>query len=101
MNVSEIKEKFATLGVELQLFLTLVLVADENGAIKVKKTDLAKYLRTTAQTVGKYLKTFAGAKMIKYKYSGDGIINPAFYYTGPPERKAEIIERYTNFNSDI
>ncbi len=101
MNINEIKENFHTLGIELQLFFTLVLVADENGAIKVKKSDLAKYLRTSAQTVGKYLKVLASCNILKYKYSGDGIFNPSFYYVGKEESKVAVLRAYANFKSDI
>ena len=101
INVSAIREKFNALGIELQLFFILILVSDKNGYIKIKKEDVAKYLKITKQTVSKYLRTFASAKILKYKYSGIGIFNPAFYYVGASAELQEAMQRYNEFKSDI
>lgn len=101
MNVEKIKKNFSKLGVEIKIFFTLVLCADKYGAIKLPKPQLSKYLNVSAQTVGKYLKTFTECEMIKYKFSGKAIINPEFYYVGEPENLPKAIELYNNFKSDV
>ena len=86
----------------MKIFFTLILCADaENGAGEVNKVRIAKYLKTTPQTVGKYLKTFVECNMIKYKYSGRFSINPDFYYVGPVEKRERAITDYAQFKSDM
>lgn len=100
VNVAKIKKNFNELGLEMKVFLTLLLCAG-NGAGKVGKKDLAKYLKATPQTVGKYLKTFTTCDMIKYRYNGEIMFNPEFYYVGPADEMAQAIQKYNTFKSDM
>ncbi len=101
MNVYELKENFSKLGIEIKIFFTIVLCVGKNGAIKLDKKEVAKYLKVTEQTVGKYIRTFAECKMLKYKYSGEAMLNPDFYYVGAEEERSSVRERYQNFKSDV
>ena len=102
MNVNAIKANFNKLGIEMKIFFTLILCADaKNGAGEVNKVRIAKYLKTSPQTVGKYLKNFVECNMIKYKYSGRFAINPDFYYVGPTETKERAKYGYAQFKSDM
>ncbi len=101
MNVSEIKKNFNKLGIEIRIFFTLVLCADKKGRIKAEKKELQKYLKVSIQTIGKYIRGFVECNMMKYKYSGEAMLNPDFYYTGEEEQRASIREEYKEFKSDI
>ncbi|MBQ3492498.1 MAG: hypothetical protein IJA88_00140 [Clostridia bacterium] len=101
MNVSAIKKNFNLLGVEIKIFFTLALCADANGIANVNKDKLSKYIKVSRQTIGKYMRTFAGCNILKYKYSGKTFFNPEFYYTGPEELRAKVQEDYLRFKSDV
>ena len=101
MNVSILKKNFNNLGVEMKVFLTLVLCADKNGAINVKTVDLAKYLNVSRQTISKHVKTFCTCGILKFKYSGKGIINPDFYFAGDVNSIDDARQRYEKLTSDF
>ncbi len=101
MNINIIKKNFQKLGIEMKTFFTLLYIVDKNGHTKIKKNAISKYLKVSPQTVGKYIKTFVDCEMIKYKYSGELIINPDFYYAGDVENLASVREQYQNFKSDM
>ena len=100
VNVAKIKKNFNELGLEFRVFLTLLLCA-KNGAGKISKKDLAKYLKASPQTVGKHLKTFTTCDIIKYRYSGEIMFNPEFYYNGEPENLQCEIDKYAEFRSNM
>ncbi len=101
MNVDIIKKNLNKLGIEMKTFFTLLYIVDKNGRTKIKKNVIGKYLNVSPQTVGKYLKAFVDCEMIKYKYSGELIINPDFYYVGAVENLSSVREQYQNFKSDM
>lgn len=101
MNINAIKKNFNKLGIELKVFFTIVLCADKNGAIKLEKNKISRYLKISVQTVGKYIRTFVECDIMKYKYSGEGMINPEFYYVGEESQRNVVIESYERFKSDI
>lgn len=101
MNVSALTKNFNGLDIGVKVFLTLVLCARDNGEIELKKSDVAGYLDVSRQTVGKHIKSFAEANMLKYKFSGKGIFNPDFYYKGSLEEKVTAKELYERFKSDV
>ena len=99
MNVKKIQENINILGVEMKIFLSFINFCDKNGRTCLKKTDLAKALKTSAQTIGKYIKNFVDVKILKYKYSGEAMLNPEFYYVG--DELDAVLEEYKNFKSDM
>ncbi len=101
MNITEIKKNFNKLGIEIKIFFILVLCADKKGRIKVEKKELQKHLKVSVQTIGKYIRAFVECNMMKYKYSGEAMLNPDFYYTGEDLQRASIREEYKAFKSDI
>lgn len=101
MDVKAIKENINILGVEMKIFLSFINFSDKNGRTCLKKTDLAKVFKTTAQTVGKYIKNLVDVKILKYKYSGEAMLNPEFYYVGDAGELDAVLEAYKNFKSDM
>lgn len=101
MKVEAIKENISLLGVEMKIFLSFIRFADRNGKTVLKKTSLAKALNTTPQTVGKYLKVFCDVKLIKYKYSGEAMLNPDFYFAGDVTELDAVRTVYQNFKSNM
>ena len=102
MNVMAINKKaFKELDVGVRILCTLVLCADANGEINLNKSVIANYLKVSRQTVGKHIKSFAEANMLKFKFSGRGWLNPEFLYNGPPEEKNVALNGYQNFKSDV
>lgn len=101
MNITEIKKNFNKLGIEIKIFFIFTLLADKKGRIRAEKKELQKYLKVSIQTIGKYIRTFVECNMMKYKYSGEAMFNPDFYYTGEESQRASIQEEYKAFKSDI
>ena len=62
---------------------------------------LAKYLNVSRQTIGKHLKNLVECNVLKYKYSGKGIINPDFYYKGSTSEKEFSEQKYKQFKTDF
>lgn len=85
----------------MQLFLMLICCANRNNKISLSQDNLAKYLKVSRQTIGKHLHTFAACEMLKYKFSGVGIINPEFYYVGDSLGLEEAKKDYAAFKSDF
>lgn len=100
IKVEKIRRNFDNLDTGLKVFLTLVLGADENGAVRTNQSELSKYLSISRQTVGKHIKTFVDCNMLKYKYSGDTLFNPEFYFNGVTDLNSAI-EKYKEFESDM
>ena len=100
MHVETIRKNFDNLDTGLKIFLSLVLCADENGAVRVSQNELGKYLSISRQTVGKHIKTFVDCNMLKYKYSGETLFNPEFYFNGATDLNIAV-ERYNKFKSDM
>lgn len=100
MNVTALK-KIDNLNVGVKLFLTLISLCAPDGTVTITKTALAKYLKTSRQTVGAYLTEFAESGILKYKYSGSIRFNPEFYYIGDGAERDKAFEEYKNFKSDV
>lgn len=101
MNIWAIKDKFDKLGIEIKILFTIMLISDENGVSKVEKEKISKYLKTTAQTVGKYLKNFVECDILKFKYNGKTMLNPDFYFNGSESARDNAKKLYQEFKSDI
>ena len=101
MNVKKIQENINILGVEMKIFLSFINFSDRNGRTNLKKTVLATALKTSAQTIGKYIKNFVDVKILKYKFSGEAMLNPEFYYVGDAGELDAVLEEYKNFKSDM
>lgn len=100
IRVENVKN-FDNLHVSVKTLLTLFSVADSEGKIECTAQALAKYLKSTRQTVSTYIKDYVNSDIMKYKYSGSARLNPIFYYNGKPEDFARVCMEYENFKSDI
>lgn len=101
VKVEAIKKNFSNLDIGLKVFFTIILCADENGSVRLRQTDISKYLKVSRQTVGKHIRSFVDCDMLKYKYSGEAMLNPSFYYSGSEERRQDILKLYNEFKSDM
>ena len=101
MHVWALNDSRKNLSVPLKVFFTLVACADTFGRITLRQEELAKYIGTSRQTVGKYISDFVACNMLKFKYSGKGIINPEFMFNGPKEQFNVAKETYEEFKSDF
>lgn len=100
MNVTALNN-FGELHVSVKLLLTLISISAPDGAINTSKSDLARYLKTSRQTVGAHIADFAKSGILKYKYSGMARLNPDFYYNGEASERARALEEYKHFKSDV
>lgn len=100
MNITAVTN-FKELNIGVKLLLTLISISDSEGCIRTNKSELAKAVGTSRQTVGEYVNSFARTNILKFKYSGSARLNPEFYYRGDPLRKALAISEYENFKSDV
>lgn len=100
IDITAVKN-FKDLSISVRLLLTLVSISNDAGEIRTNKEDLAKAVGSSRQTVGSHLCEFARCNLIKYKYSGTARLNPDFYFTGRPEKKASAQMEYSLFKSDI
>ncbi len=100
MNITALSN-FKSLNLGVKVLLTLFSLADENGRIRTNKDALARYFKVDRRTVGNHINALAHANIIKFKYSGQVFINPAFYYVGAPHRRELVVEEYKNFKSDV
>ena len=100
MNITAVKN-FKELNIGVRLLLTLISISDSEGRIRTNKTDLAKAVNSSRQTVGEYINSFARTNILKFKYSGSARLNPDFYFRGDPLRKPLVISEYQQFKSDV
>lgn len=100
IDVTAVKN-FQALHVSQRLFFMLCAVAGDDGAFKIKTSNVAERIGTSERTVRTYLKNYTDCNVIKFKYSGSGRINPDFYYTGELSRFSETRKEYSDFKSDF
>lgn len=100
MNVKAVKN-FNTLDLGIRLLFLIILGLDDSNKITLKKADMTEFLNVSRQTAGRYIKTFVGCGMLKYKHSGLTFVNPDFYYIGKESERERIKEEYNRFNSDM
>ena len=99
VNVYAVAIKKLNLG--FRVFLTLVACANAQGEINMPPSELSKYLGVSRQTIGNHLRNLVESNVLKYKYSGKGIINPEFYYIGAETDRPTVLSRYSTFKSDF
>ena len=101
MHVWALNDSRKNLTVPMKIFFTLITCADSLGKINLRQEELARYVGTSRQTVGKYIGDFVACNMLKFKYSGKGIINPEFMFNGPKEQFNVAKKTYEEFKSDF
>lgn len=100
MEITAVKN-FKELHIGIRLFLILISISDKDGCIRTNKSDLAKAVGSSRQTVALYINSFVKSNILKFKYSGLARINPNFYYSGDPIRKNLVVSEYEAFKSDV
>lgn len=88
-----------SLSPPLKLISAIVMCSDEEGRIELKQEKLAKFCGVSRQMVGKYLHSLTASNILKFKFSGKGMVNPAFLYKGTDKLNACSI--YNAFKSDM
>ena len=102
MNIQVTKKNFNSLDVGIKVLFALILASKKSdGTIDLDKAQMSDKLKISRQTVGKHVKTFAECNMLKYKFSGQGMLNPDFYYMGAPDNLCTVREQYLKFKSDV
>lgn len=100
IDINAIKN-FKTLHVSQRLLFLIFSIAGNDGAFRFKISDLAKSAGTCERTARTYLKNYAECDVLKLKYSGQGRLNPEFYYSGELSKFADVRKDYTDFKSDF
>ena len=101
MNIAVTRQNFNALDVGIKVLFALMIEAEDDGTFNINKSTVAEQLKVSRQTVGKHICTFASCNMLKFKYSGQGIFNPDFHYTGAAVELNQVREKYKSFKSDV
>ncbi len=89
------------LDLSMRLFTTLVTCADDAGHINIPQPELAKYLSVSRQTIGNHLHKLCDSNILKFKFSGKGMLNPDFIYKGDYAMRHNVVDEFTSFKSDF
>lgn len=73
---------------------------DLRGTVRLTKDQIAAELNVSARTVANYIYTLCALDLIRRKYDGRTILNPAYYFAGDVAELDEIKREYADFRSD-
>ena len=79
----------------------LVAMSSERNVVKVKKEKVATALSKSVRTVTNWIYVLCLAGAIKYKYRGEYMINPNFYFKGSEEVFKETLMQWKDFRCDV
>ena len=73
---------------------------DLRGTVRLTKDQIAAELNVSARTVANYIYTLCALDLIKRRYDGRTILNPAYYFAGDVDKLDDIKREYAGFKSD-
>lgn len=84
INVYDISvlDDFDAVASAARLLLVYMQLRDECNKIKISKSALSNELGAGYRTVTDWINKLRRGGAIKYKYNGETILNPYFYYCG-------------------
>lgn len=79
----------------------LIAMSNERNVVHVKKEDVASALNKSVRTVTSWIFVLCGAGAIKYKYKGEYMLNPNFYFKGSADVFEETKVEWTSYRCDV
>lgn len=79
----------------------LIALTNERNVVHLKKEDVASALNVSVRTVTSWIFVLCGAGAIKYKYKGEYMVNPNFYFKGSEDVFEDTKIDWLSFKCDV
>ncbi len=99
-DITIFEDRLKYMNKALTLLNILVQAKDSFNRVTAKKYDIAKLVAKNPRTVAGWLRLLSLNGAIKYKYSGDIMVNPYFAFDGSDEEYEKTTLDWAKFRSD-